>query len=118
MLASVLEHIPEAEVFFNESYRYAKKYMFVIIPNTGYWINRIRLGIFGKGPITHVIYHIKEHLRFWTVADFLHWAKVLNYRVEYYMGVRGVPVLYEVAPRLFASTVLYVVSSASTAENE
>ena len=38
LLMSILEHIPEAENFFQRSYEYTKKYMFVAIPNTGYWV--------------------------------------------------------------------------------
>lgn len=112
-LLSVLEHIPEAESFFRSSYSYAKKYMIIAIPNLGYYKHRIRLCLVGKCPLTNLIFHIKEHVRFWTFRDFVDWTRNLGYGVDLHLGVRGTVFLKTVFPSLFASTIVYVVSKRS-----
>jgi len=78
VLMEVLEHMSEAEAFFKEVLALNPKRIFVSIPNVGYLPYRLRLMFGGRFPATTILYHIKEHLRFWTVNDFRQWAGVMG----------------------------------------
>ena len=59
-------------------------------------------------PVTAIVYHIKEHLRFWTVRDFHHWAEHCGFKVETYTGQNGFFGLWRIWPSLFARQMIYV----------
>jgi methionine biosynthesis protein MetW len=80
IITEVLEHIHEPEKVMQLIKNSFNKYVIVSIPNSGYWINRLRL-LFGKFPVVVIIYHVKEHIRFWTHHDFLYWSNYLGFRV-------------------------------------
>lgn len=66
----------------------------------------------GRFPITTIIYHMKEHLRFWTPKDFDEWAKTVGLKVDATHGqfVRGdaiVKFFIKKFPKLFASQIIY-----------
>lgn len=66
----VIEHIPDAERVMRDILELNAKRIFVTIPNVGCLKHRFRLMFGGRFPITTIIYHMREHLRFWTVKDF------------------------------------------------
>ena len=115
VISEVLEHVtnPEA-LLLSVKDRFTKR-LFVDIPNTGALNDRLRL-LFGRFP-KQWVFHAGEHIRFWTVTDFLFLCKQLGYEVERYYGLydphshMGVK-LWKICPRLFARFVLYVLRPA------
>jgi methionine biosynthesis protein MetW len=111
VISEVLEHVtnPEA-VLLSVKDRFTKR-LLVDIPNTGALNDRMRL-LFGRFP-KQWVFHAGEHIRFWTVTDFLFLCRQLGYEVERYYGLydphsqMGVK-LWRIFPRLFARFVLYV----------
>jgi len=88
ILTEVLEHIREPEkVMLNIRDCFAKS-IFVSIPNSGWLMHRLRL-LCGRFPIVVIIYHVKEHVRFWTHRDFLYWSEHLGFRVVRYKASSG-----------------------------
>lgn len=53
------------------------KNLFVSIPELGFFIHGLRL-LFGRAPLVGVQFYVKEHIRFWTHADFLYWYEFLG----------------------------------------
>ena len=84
--------------------------MFIAIPNLGFWQNRLRLGLFGRMPVTGVFFHINEHVRFWTVKDFKVWTKAmgLNIVAIHGSGYLSAFRLGKRYPDLFAEDIVYV----------
>lgn len=101
LFMEVLEHIPDAEKVLLQFSRIAQKSIFISVPNTGYLINRLRL-MAGKFPITNIVYHIREHVRFWTYSDFKYWCEYLGFEIVHMSGQYGFPLLWKVWPSLFS----------------
>ncbi len=80
IITEVLEHIQESEKVMLTVKNHFDKSLIVSVPNAGYYLNRIRF-LFGKFPNVAIIYHIKEHIRFWTHGDFLYWCNYLGFKV-------------------------------------
>lgn len=96
----VLEHIAKAEEILDWAFKVAGKGVFFSVPNTGYFVHRLRL-LLGRFPLQ---WRVKpdEHLRFWTVKDMCWWLAQLgynHYRMELY---EGPSVLNKLWPSLFA----------------
>ena len=108
VIMQVLEHLYHAEELIQEVRNLSPKCCFVAIPNLGYIVHRLRLGLAGKMPITGVIYHIREHIRFWTVKDFHYWADKMGFRVIEYSGQGGFPYLWKYVPSLLAGQLIFV----------
>lgn len=113
VMMEVLEHVHDAEGLFAEAARLNPTSMFITIPNAGYLIHRLRL-LFGRFPITAVIFHVKEHIRFWTVRDFNEWVLHMGWRVYSCTGQEWSPgriqrALIRICPSLFAGQVIYEV---------
>ncbi len=103
-----IRHLPEPELLMNELLKTRAKKFYITIPNLGFIVNRLRLALGGKMPITAIVYHIKEHLRFWTVRDFHQWADHCGFKVERYAGQNGFFGLWRIYPSLFARQMIYV----------
>lgn len=58
ILMEVIEHVHDAEGLFRQALELGSKSIFVTIPNTGYFIHRLRLGFGGRFPVTTILYHI------------------------------------------------------------
>jgi methionine biosynthesis protein MetW len=86
VLMEVIEHVPDAEELIREVLGLRPSRIFVTIPNVGFLPYRLRLMFAGRFPITSIFYHMKEHLRFWTVKDFLEWAPSVGTTVVSYHG--------------------------------
>ena len=82
VLMEVLEHIQNAESLCRQTLDFNPKHVFVTIPNMGFIINRLRLFFGGRMPVTMIVFHMREHIRFWTMKDFIQWATSLGFQVE------------------------------------
>lgn len=90
-MMEVIEHVHEAEMLTLQAASLARTRLFLTLPNAGFFRHRIRLGVFGRFPITSIHCHMKEHIRFWTVVDFKEWCAHLRLK------------LHSVSPQLGAS---------------
>lgn len=104
----LIEHLPEPELLMREFLKTKAEVFHITIPNLGFIVNRLRLALGGKMPETAIVYHIKEHLRFWTVRDFHHWADHCGFKVSEYTGQNGFFGLWRIWPSLFARQMIYV----------
>jgi methionine biosynthesis protein MetW len=111
VIMELLEHLVNPEAVMRKVKMIETQRCYVTIPNLGYIENRLRLGFGGKMPITVIIFHIREHLRLWTVADFKYWADQMGYRVVEYHGQGGMPLLWRFWPSLFAVQMIYVLEN-------
>ncbi len=100
LLLEVLEHLRDPETLLIKFVNAIKKGVFFSVPNTGYFVYRIRL-LFGSFPVQWRL-HPCEHLRFWTLRDLKWWLNVLgisdNSEIKVY---EGIPVLNKIFPSLF-----------------
>jgi methionine biosynthesis protein MetW len=102
-----IEHIPNAEDAVLEAMRVAKKYFLVSFPNVAYWRYRLQL-LFGRMP-KQWDRHPAEHLRFWSVPDFLEWIDALGFRVHEFKASNGRKYLRDFWPNLFGFQMCYKV---------
>ncbi|MBU2615160.1 MAG: methionine biosynthesis protein MetW [Elusimicrobia bacterium] len=106
ILSETIEHIAQPEVLLKKIADSFKKEILISIPNVAYFAYRLRL-LLGKFPIQWEL-HPGEHLRFWSIPDFIRWAGEMGYKVKKYYVCDGFPYLEKVAPNLFGSSILYV----------
>jgi methionine biosynthesis protein MetW len=112
VLMEVIEHVHDAEGLMRQVMAMNPARILVTLPNVGFLIHRIRLAFGGRFPVTTIIYHMKEHIRFWTVKDFHQWATYLGLEVTAYQGQMQRPdplvrLLVRLWPSLFASQMIY-----------
>ncbi len=108
VLMEVLEHIADAESMIRQVCEFCPTKIFISIPNLGFIGDRLRLLIGGMSPTTCVFYHMREHLRFWTVKDFRRWATFQKLQVKKVFGQYGViSIFVKYYPSLFAQGVVY-----------
>lgn len=110
----ILEHLPEAELALQRWCSASGSEVILSIPNIGYLGSRIRLAVFGRFPTTNCVYHIKEHVRHWTLKDFREWTDRLGLRVTHVEAQYGAPVLRRFWPGLFAKGIVYRVETATS----
>jgi methionine biosynthesis protein MetW len=105
----VIEHLADAESAILKAAAAAERYLIVSVPNLGFIENRIRL-LLGRGPLTNVVHHVREHLRQWTVRDFRQWAEMLGLRIVAERPTRPVRALGlgRRSPSVFSAGMLYV----------
>ncbi|NQU39060.1 MAG: methyltransferase domain-containing protein [Lentisphaerae bacterium] len=108
VMMEVLEHVVEAETLIRAVGRIGAERLYVTLPNMGHIEHRLRLALGGKTPVTAIVYHIKEHVRFWTVSDFKYWADQMGYRVVRCRGQNGTLFLWRLWPSLFAMQMTYI----------
>jgi len=119
VMSEVLEHIAtpeEALLNLKEKFR---KSLIVTVPNTGALNDRLRL-LFGRFP-KQWFFHPSEHLRFWTVTDFIVMLRRLGYNVQQYHGLYDpyydyCVELWKYYPKLFSRYVLYVLTRKRSTE--
>jgi methionine biosynthesis protein MetW len=113
----VIEHLPDAESAVLKAAASARRYLIVSVPNLGFVESRLRLAM-GRGPLTNVVHHVREHLRQWTVRDFREWAAYLGLRIVAERPTRPVAFLDlgRRWPALFSSGMLYVMEPTSPPE--
>lgn len=105
----VIEHLPDAESVVLKAAAAARHWLIVSVPNLGFVENRLRL-LIGRGPLTNVVHHVREHLRQWTLSDFRAWSAELGLDVVAERPTRPVQALGlgRRFPSLFSSGMLYV----------
>jgi len=113
VISEVLEHLPNPEQLMFKLKGKVNKFIIITVPNTGFIGERLRM-LFGRFPKQWVL-HPSEHLRFWTVADFIYWCGQLGFKVVSYRGM--LDEFYDIKikvwkfwPRLFARYVLYKIA--------
>ena len=108
ILFEIIEHIHEAEVLMLKLKGRYRKGLYVSTPNLGYLSHRLRL-LFGRFPVTYIS-DPREHIRYWSVRDFIWWSRSLGFPAPEVRGLRGRPALLGLPrrwPALFASEVVY-----------
>ncbi len=110
VMSEVLEHLPNPEEVLLYIRGRFRKSLLVDVPNTGALNDRLRL-LLGRFP-KQWVFHAGEHIRFWTVTDFLRMCSQVGYGVRRYHGMYdpyynlGLK-LWKLYPRLFSRYVLY-----------
>ena len=113
VMMEVIEHVHEAEALVRDTFNFHPKGIFITIPNSGFIVHRIRLMFGGRFPVTFILLHMKEHIRFWTVKDFHQWADYLNLKICNWEGQeKGTKnplrlFLIRSAPGLFAAQLIF-----------
>ena len=108
ILFEVAEHIINAELIMKKLKGKFRKGLYVSTPNLGYIAHRFRL-LFGRFPLTYIS-DPREHIRYWTVKDFLDWSDWLGFKKPQVLGIRGKIKAFELPsrwPSLWASEVVY-----------
>lgn len=103
-----IEHIAEAEVVLQKIRDACDGTILMSLPNFGFIDHRIRLALFGRFPDTNIKFHVKEHIRHWTVTDFKVWAERYGLevvRVQGQYGSRKLP--WRRFPGLFSRQLIY-----------
>lgn len=104
-----IEHIADAESVLQNMRDACRRTIIMSLPNIGFIEHRIRLGVFGRFPNTNLKFHVKEHIRHWTVADFRHWAATYGLTVRSVHGQYGSgKVPWQRYPGLFSRQLVYV----------
>ncbi len=111
IITEVLEHIIDPEKVIVAVKEKFNKSVFISIPNAGFFVHRLRF-LFGRFPVVMVNEHVKEHIRFWTMKDFIYWAKYHGFSVEKVivsagLGFRPLVFLENLFPSLFGNQIIY-----------
>ncbi|MCX6781635.1 MAG: class I SAM-dependent methyltransferase [Candidatus Magasanikbacteria bacterium] len=111
ILTEVLEHIQDPEKVILAIKNHFDKSVFVSIPNAGFLLHRLRL-LFGRFPLVMIQQNVKEHIRFWTLKDFIYWSNYHGFEVELKivscgLGYKPFIFLENLLPSLFANQILY-----------
>ncbi len=107
IMTEFLEHIVNSEDVLMEAVRIARKGVLITIPNSAYWRFRLQL-LFGNFPVQWAIFP-HEHVRFWSVEDFLKTVDQLGLRVEKIKSSNGKKILRDIWPNLFGLQICYFI---------
>jgi methionine biosynthesis protein MetW len=107
ILSEILEHIPNPEGLMLKLRERFRRAILISVPNIGYYPYRLRL-LRGSFPLQWGL-HPGEHLRYWTVSDFLFWAEQLGFKVEKAIASDGFPYLARWWPNLLGKQVVFVI---------
>ncbi|MBN1824051.1 MAG: methyltransferase domain-containing protein [Endomicrobiales bacterium] len=110
ILSEVIEHITLPENILSSIKNRFNKAVLLSFPNTGYLPYRLRLFLLGRFPVQWN-WHPSEHVRFWTLRDFRDWAKNIGYEIVSIEVADGIPILSELMPGLFASSIVAVLKN-------
>lgn len=108
-LLQVAEHVQDAEELI-KNLLCLTDILIVSVPNTGHWQHRMRL-LFGRVPVTDVIFHMKEHVRFWTKKDFVEMSRHYGWKIKSLQAtVPQRSLLAQLIPGFFAKQIIYVLT--------
>jgi methionine biosynthesis protein MetW len=112
VLMEVIEHVHDAEELLAEALALNPSRIFITIPNAGYIIHRARLMFGGRFPVTAIVFHVKEHIRFWTVKDFYQWADYMGCEILSCIGQERTGnkfklFMMRLSPALFAGQLIF-----------
>jgi 2-polyprenyl-3-methyl-5-hydroxy-6-metoxy-1,4-benzoquinol methylase len=102
----VIEHVADAESIVRQAQQMHPRRIIITTPNMGFILNRLRL-LLGRTPVTVILYHMREHLRFWTVKDFRQWADVLGMEVVRIAAQNYKRWIARTWPSLFCRQIIY-----------
>jgi len=108
ILFEVAEHVINAETMMMNLKGKYRKGLYISTPNLGYIAHRLRL-LFGRFPLTYIA-DPREHVRYWTVKDFITWSEWLGFSRPQVIGLRGKIKAFGLPakwPSLWASEVVY-----------
>jgi len=105
IMSEVLEHIVDSERALAEAARVSKEDILVSVPNTGFIKYRLQL-LFGRFPKQWLL-EPKEHLRYWTMADFRQMIDSLNLQIKNVKASGGRRYLRDLWKPLFAEQLCY-----------
>lgn len=108
VMFEVAEHVIDTELLLSNLMGHFDKGLYISTPNLGYLAHRLRM-LFGRFPVTYIS-DPREHLRYWSVKDFIYWSKRLGLQKPEVLGLRGKPGIFKLPakyPSLFASEVVY-----------
>ena len=108
IMTEFLEHIVNSEDVLKEAIRIARVGVLVSIPNSAYWRYRLQL-LFGNFPKQWAIFPY-EHVRFWSVTDFLETVRSLGFQVNQYRASNGKKPLRDWWPNLFGFQICYYIA--------
>ena len=103
--SEVLEHLFDPRTALKEMVRIASRSVVVTVPNVGFILDRLRLLVRGRFPVTD-----PGHIRFWTRTDFIEMVDELDLRVERVTGTHFRPRFVCRPVSLFATVLCYEVS--------
>ena len=109
LLTEVLEHLTSPEEVIQKVKHHFNKLLVISIPNIGYYQHRLRL-LLGRFPIQWG-WHPSEHLRFWTVKDFLHWSRSLGLTIVAVKSSNGFPLLHRRFPNLLGNQIVFILKN-------
>jgi 2-polyprenyl-3-methyl-5-hydroxy-6-metoxy-1,4-benzoquinol methylase len=106
ILADIIEHLAHPEDIILALKGKFRKGIIVTTLNTGYIQYRLRL-LFGKFAMQWRIF-LGEYLRFWTLSEFRWWIDKLDFLIEEFVPMFGIPILKKVWPNLFCQQTLFL----------
>lgn len=107
VMSEFLEHIENSEEILKMAARIAKKGVLVSIPNIAYWRFRLQL-LFGHFPKQWVLAP-QEHIRFWSVKDFIKTIDSLSLRIKSVKSSNGKIFLRDFWPNLFGFQICFFI---------
>ncbi|KKS55121.1 MAG: Methyltransferase type 12 [Candidatus Magasanikbacteria bacterium GW2011_GWA2_42_32] len=105
--SEVLEHIANSEDLLNEMRRISRKGVLVSVPNIALWKHRCRLFFLGSFPIQWLL-EPREHIRFFSVKDFIKTTRALGFTVRKVKVSSGTRIFRYLWPNLFADQVCFL----------
>ena len=106
LMSEFIEHISNSEEVLKEARRIARKAVLVSVPNIAYWKHRLEL-LSGTFP-RQWAFAPNEHLRFWSITDFIKTADSLGFSSVNYKASNGKKILREWWPNLFGFQVCFL----------
>ena len=85
ILCDVLEHLFDPLFTLKEAFRVSKRYVIIAFPNFAYFESRFELlffGIFPRSPLFGYFWYNSQHIRLFSLKDFLKVLKDLNFNVR------------------------------------
>ncbi|MBN2586936.1 MAG: methyltransferase domain-containing protein [Candidatus Fermentibacteraceae bacterium] len=119
VLFEVAEHLINAETMMLKLKGKYRKGLYVSTPNLGYMAHRLRL-LFGRFPVTYIS-DPREHVRYWTVRDFLEWSEWLGFDKPEVIGLRGKIKVFGLParwPSLWSSEIVYRFTPSSASSRD
>jgi hypothetical protein len=114
-MSEVIEHVANPESLIREGWAVCKESLWVTFPNIAYFPHRLRL-LFARFPVQWTVFP-GEHLRFWSVTDFLFWIRDLDLPGPLLRPSNGLTflALHRLWPNLFANQIVVRVKKEAVA---
>ena len=114
VMSEVIEHVADAEGFVRRAWSLSGETLWLTFPNIAYFPHRLRL-VAGRFPVQWVVFP-GEHLRFWSVPDFVEWLGGLDLPAPRLIPSNGFTfgALHRAWPNLFANQIVVRIDRART----